>query len=102
MKTHLGYTSKLKFAVIQEWNRSHSMTQAREAAGNIPAMITCYKWVQAACKPDQETFTRHSTATKRRAVRMYYSKGRKATLVAKKFKVVPNTIHRWVKEASIG
>ena len=101
MKTSYTYNSKLKFAVIQEWNRSHNMTQARAAANNIPALITCYKWVQASCKPDQVTFTRHTPATKRRAVKMYYSKGRKVSLVAQKFNVSPNTVYRWVKATTV-
>lgn len=101
MKTSFSYTSTLKFAVINEWNRSHNMTKARAAANNVPAMVTCYKWVQACCKPDQETFTRHSNAVKKRAVRMYYSKGRKLKPVAQKFNVSTNTVYRWVKATTV-
>lgn len=102
MKTVTSYSSKMKFAVINEWNRTHNIVQARQAACNIPAKITCYKWIQQATQSEPAVNSvRYTKAFKKKAVRMYYRKGRNARQTAKALGVHPTSIRYWVKSVSI-
>lgn len=102
MKLINSYTAKMKFAVINEWNRTHNILQARQAANNIPATVTCYRWVQQACKTDIPCNSRRFSGTeKRRAIRWYYAHGRNVKQTANRTGVTPVSIYRWLKSVHI-
>ena len=102
MKLINSYTAKMKFAVINEWNLTHNIIQARQAAHNIPATVTCYRWIQQACSTGNPCNSRRfSKQEKRRAIRWFYSHGRNAKQTALRVGTTPNSVYRWVRSVNI-
>ena len=97
-----SYSTRMKFAVINEWNRTHDINQARQAANNAPSLPTCYRWVQQACSLEPAVNSRRFTrGEQRRAVRWYYSHGRNVKQTATRTGTTPNTVYRWLRSVHI-
>lgn len=101
MKSSYSYTGKIKLAVVREWNRTHSIADARAAVDNIPSIPTCYRWIAEATRTEPAANgVRYNKTFKRKAVKMFYRKNRNASAVARQVGTTNVSILRWVKQAT--